>query len=271
MRIARISACAVALFCLALAPAYAQKGQAGGGSATHGNPHATTAAKAPAPTTHGPSATSHGPTTQGGPKTTTGTTTTTTKAHGNPHTTATTSGTSTGGTNTATSTTSATTGTATSTGTTATTSTTPLNAIALKLQGTPLGNRIAKMLPANMTLNSASSGYRNKGQFIAAVHVSQNLGIPFADLRATMLGLPLTGTTTGGTSSGTTATTTTTLKPMSLGQAIQKLQPSANATTEAARAETQTRTDLSTTTTATTTTTSKPTSTATKTSKKKSD
>ena len=46
------------------------------------------------------------------------------------------------------------------------------------------------MLPANMTLNGASSGFRNQGQFIAAVHVSQNLGIPFADLRAAMLGLP---------------------------------------------------------------------------------
>ena len=79
------------------------------------------------------------------------------------------------------------------------------------------------------------------------------------------------GTTIGGTSSGTTATTTTTLTPMSLGQAIQKLRPSANATTEAAHAETQTRTDLSTTTSATTTTTSKPTSTTTTTSRKKSD
>jgi hypothetical protein len=151
---------------------------------------------------------------------------------------------------------------------------TPLNPIALKLQGKPLGARIEKMLPANMTLNTASAGFRNQGQFIAAVHVSQNLGIPFADLRATMLGLPLPGKTTGGTttvgtSSSTTATTTTTSTPMSLGQAIQKLKPSANATTEATHAETQARADLSTTTSATTTTTSKPTSTTT--SKKKSD
>jgi len=142
-----------------------------------------------------------------------------------------------------------------------------LNPIDLKLTGKPLGDRLAKMLPANMTLNSASTGFRNQGQFIAAVHVSQNLGIPFADLRATMLGLPLPATTIGGTPSGTS---TTTLSPMSLGQAIQKLRPLANATTEAAHAETQTRTDLSTTTTTTTTTTSKTSSTA-KPSKKKSD
>jgi hypothetical protein len=117
------------------------------------------------------------------------------------------------------------------------------------------------MLPAKMTLNDASSGFRNQGQFIAAVHVSQNLGIPFADLRVALLGLPKPGTTT--------TSTTTTLTPQSLGQAIQKLQPSANATTEAAHAETQARADLSTTTTGTTTTTSR--TTATKTSKKKSN
>jgi hypothetical protein len=165
--------------------------------------------------------------------------------------------TSTGGTTTSTA--SGTAGSGSSTGTT--TTPTVLNPIALKLQGKPLGDRIAKMLPANMTLNSASTGFRNQGQFIAAVHVSQNLGIPFADLRATMLGLPLPGMTP----------TTATLSPMSLGQAIQKLRPLANATTEAAHAETQTRTDLSTTTTATTTTTSKTSTTSTKPSKKKSD
>ena len=95
------------------------------------------------------------------------------------------------------------------------------------------------MLPANMTLNTASAGFRNQGQFIAAVHASQNLGIPFADLRAAMLGLPTPGTTT---------TPTTPLTRLSLGQAIQKLRPQANATTETSHAETQARADLSTTT-----------------------
>jgi hypothetical protein len=121
------------------------------------------------------------------------------------------------------------------------------------------------MLPPNMTLNRASSGFRNQGQFIAAVHVSQNLGIPFADLRAAMLGLPRPGTTPAPN---------TTLTPLSLGQAIQKLRPLANAPTEASHAETQARTDLSTTTTGTTTTgttTTTPRATTTKTSKKKSD
>jgi hypothetical protein len=137
---------------------------------------------------------------------------------------------------------------------------TPLNPIAQKLQGKPLGARIEKMLPANMTLNTASAGFRNQGQFIAAVHVSRNLGIPFADLRAAMLGLPRPGTT---------PTPNTTLTPLSLGQAIQKLRPAANATTEASHAETQARADLSTATAGTTTATSG--TTATKSSKKKSD
>jgi len=110
-----------------------------------------------------------------------------------------------------------------------------------------------------MTLNRASSGFRNQGQFIAAVHVSQNLGIPFADLRAAMLGLPRPGTTPAPN---------TTLTPLSLGQAIKQLRPQANAPTEASHAETQARADLSTTTVTTTTTSRAP---ATKTSKKKSN
>jgi hypothetical protein len=266
MRIARVSTCAVALFCIAVAPVNAQKGKGGGAAATHGNPHTTTAAKAPTPTTHGASAATHGPktathgpTTSGGPKSNTATTTT--KTHGNPHTTAKASGTATGGTTTPTTTTSATTGTSTSTGTTGTTTAAPLNPIAQKLQGKPLGGRIEKMLPASMTLNTASAGFRNQGQFIAAVHVSQNLGIPFADLRAAMLGLPRPGTTPAPN---------TTLTPLSLGQAIKQLRPQANAPIEASHAETQARADLSTTTTGTTTTTTSRT-TATKTSKKKSN
>ena len=188
MRIARIAACAVALFCLALAPAYAQKGKGGGAPAPHGNPHTTTAAKGPMTTTQSPSAATHGPksTTHGGPKTTT-----TTKTHGNPHTVTKASSTST---------------------TNAQSTTTRLNPIGQKLQGKPLGARIEKMLPANMTLNTASAGFRNQGQFIAAVHASQNLGIPFADLKTKMLAGD------------------------SLGSAIQALKPEADGQIEARRA-----------------------------------
>jgi hypothetical protein len=107
---------------------------------------------------------------------------------------------------------------------TTTRTTTTVNPIAQKLQGKPLGDRIQKMLPAGMTLDQASSGFRNQGQFIAAVHVSQNLGIPFADLKAAMLGRSTNGATTS---------------PMSLGQAIQKLRPTVDSTTAVRRAETE--------------------------------
>jgi hypothetical protein len=139
-----------------------------------------------------------------------------------------------------------------------------VNPIAEKLQNKPLGARIEKMLPSGMTLDTASEGFRNQGQFIAAVHVSQNLGIPFAELKATMLGRPVAGSTTDITSSS----------PMSLGQAIQRLKPFANATTEATRGETQAADDLKPTGTATSTptTTSSPTTstTTTRTTKKPS-
>jgi len=244
MPIARISAGVLAVLWLTGPAAYAQKGK--GGPSTHGGGPKTTA-----PTSHGSShaaggpktttATSHGnprtttatPKTHGNPHTTTATTTT--KTHGNPHTRTTGSSTSTGN---------ATTNTATST--------TTLNPIAQKLRGKPLGDRIQQMLPTGMTLNAASAGFKNQGQFIAAVHVSQNLGIPFTQLKAAMLGTSTT-TATNGTSTGTAGTTTnTSTNPMSLGQAIQKLKPTANAGVEVQRAETQASTDVSGTTTTST-------------------
>ena len=107
-----------------------------------------------------------------------------------------------------------------------------------------------------MTLDKASMGFKNQGQFIAALHVSQNLGIPFVTLKSNMVtvtpgvaGQPATATQTG-----------------SLGQAIQKSKTTTNVTGEVEKAEAQAAADLqsagltssSTTTTTTTTTTKKP-------------
>jgi hypothetical protein len=106
-----------------------------------------------------------------------------------------------------------------------------------------------------MTMNKAALGFKNQGQFIAALHVSQNLGIKFTDLKAKMLGTA--GTTgTGGT---TGATTTATTSPKSLGQSIQALKGSVDANAAVREAETQTEHDLTapTGTTTTGTTTSK--------------
>src|SRR5205814_8162149 len=107
-----------------------------------------------------------------------------------------------------------TTGGATTGGTT--TGTTQLNPIAQTLSSKPhLAAKIQKLLPAGMTLNQASAGFKNQGQFIAALHVAKNLNVPFADLKALMVGAPAGtgatgGTTTGGTTSGGTTTGGTT-------------------------------------------------------------
>src|SRR5258708_3714949 len=46
--------------------------------------------------------------------------------------------------------------------------------------------RVQPLLPAGVTLSSAAAGFRNQGQFLAALHVSRNLGIPFSQLKAEM-------------------------------------------------------------------------------------
>ena len=66
-----------------------------------------------------------------------------------------------------------------------------------------LNTRIAKLLPPNMDLATAAMGFKNQGQFIAALHVSKNLNIPFDQLKAKMTGPD----------------------SVSLGKAIQQLRP----------------------------------------------
>lgn len=82
--------------------------------------------------------------------------------------------------------------------------------------------RLQPLLPAGMTLDQAAQGFKNQGQFIAALHVSHNLNIPFTQLKAEM-----TGTDHD-----------------SLGQAIHKLMPTANAKAEARTADAAAKADL---------------------------
>ena len=129
-------------------------------------------------------------------------------------------------------------------GSTSSSTTTPtgpsirLNPIAAKIASKPqLNARITAMLPKGMTLNQASRGFKNQGQFIAALHVSQNLGCDcFKQIKTDM-----------------------TRKNMSLGQAIQDVKKTANTPVEVHRAETETDHDVksgaSTTTAASTVTT----------------
>src|ERR671920_122723 len=50
-----------------------------------------------------------------------------------------------------------------------------------------LVERLRTMLPVGTDMTTASSGFRNQGQFVAAIHVSNNLGIPFDDLKKRMV------------------------------------------------------------------------------------
>jgi hypothetical protein len=122
----------------------------------------------------------------------------------------------------------------TSTETTPTTTTTstgttwePTNAVAEKLMGKP--NQLAKakaVLPAGTDINDATAGFKNFGQFNAAVNVSQNLGIDFADLKSAMTGITLEGDKTNEPTK-------------SLGQAIKQYRPGVDAEAEAALATSQ--------------------------------
>src|SRR5439155_25296455 len=106
---------------------------------------------------------------------------------------------------------SGTTGTTTGTGTTPGTSTgttTASNPISQKISSKPqLSSKVQNMLPSGMSLETASAGFKNQGQFLAALHVSKNLNIPFADLKGAMLGTPVARTTSDGTATGGTTTT----------------------------------------------------------------
>lgn len=63
--------------------------------------------------------------------------------------------------------------------------------------------RVKEMLPPGLTIEKASEGFRNQGQFVATLQASKNLDIEFASLKAEMTGS----------------------KRLTLGEAIQKLKP----------------------------------------------
>jgi hypothetical protein len=72
------------------------------------------------------------------------------------------------------------------------------------------------------TLKADANGFKNFGQFMAAIHVSHNLDIPFSDLQAKMTGP----------------------NAVSLGKAIQVLKPEANSKDEAKKATTEANEDV---------------------------
>lgn len=57
------------------------------------------------------------------------------------------------------------------------------------LQHNPaLAARLAPLVPPGMTAEQAAAGFKNPGQFVAALNISKNLNIPFADLKSQMTG-----------------------------------------------------------------------------------
>ena len=87
---------------------------------------------------------------------------------------------------------------------------------------TKLASKLQSLLPAGTNLQQAAEGFKNLGQFVAAVHVSHNLGIPFDQLKAKMMGPP----------------------KESLGQAVHALKPDADSKSEASKANKQTKQDM---------------------------
>ncbi len=101
----------------------------------------------------------------------------------------------------------------------------------LLTRNTKLAANLEALLPAGTKATDACSGFKNLGQCVAAVHVSHNLGLSFTDLKTKML--------------GTAATKTTAAVPaMSLGKAIQTLDPNADAKAEIGKATKQAKVDL---------------------------
>src|SRR5262245_47996207 len=193
--------------------AYAQHGHATtppahGPSTTHGSSGASTPGNSGA-TTHGQSG-SHGPATKPTSSTTThGSGNTHTSGGGNPH--------STGGAPTNKKSATTTTGTSPTTTGSGSGTTVTLTPVQQKLQkNTNLAAKLRTRLPANTDLMDAARGFRNLGQFVAAVNVSNNLGLDFTQLKTRMVG-----------------------DGMSLGQAIQQQKKTVDVDTEVHRAESE--------------------------------
>jgi hypothetical protein len=87
---------------------------------------------------------------------------------------------------------------------------------------TKLAAKLQSLLPKGTDLTLASSQFKNLGQFVSAVHVAHNLGIPFDQLKAKMMGPP----------------------KESLGKAIHALRPDADSKSEISKAGKQAKQDI---------------------------
>jgi hypothetical protein len=85
-----------------------------------------------------------------------------------------------------------------------------------------LAARLQPLLPPKTDLQVASAGFDQLGAFVSAVRVSDNLKIPFDQLKTLLTGP----------------------EPKSLGQAIKELRPAADVAAEVRKAEAQAKKDL---------------------------
>ena len=85
-----------------------------------------------------------------------------------------------------------------------------------------LSSRLQPLMPDGTNVQDASAGFKNLGDFVSAVHVSRNLGIPFDDLRARVTGPDA----------------------VSLGKAVKELKPEVNSGAEVKKAKAQAKRDL---------------------------
>jgi hypothetical protein len=96
----------------------------------------------------------------------------------------------------------------------------PTSPATLLEQNNKLETKLASFFPPGTNITQEAAGFKNLGQFVSAVHVSHNLGIPFNTLKCTELG------TTKATSSGAVCPSSVTNSgPEKLGKAIQTLKP----------------------------------------------
>src|SRR5215467_7667471 len=97
------------------------------------------------------------------------------------------------------------------------------SSVAEKLtDNTKLASKLQSLLPSGTNLQMAAQGFKNLGQFVAAVHVAHNLGISFDELKAKMIGPP----------------------KESLGKAIHAMKPDANSSEETKKGEKQAKQDM---------------------------
>jgi hypothetical protein len=240
MGLVKRSAVALTLAALVVTPLHAaQRGRSGAHAPAAAPKGPKTVPHGPTSSTHGP--TSHGPSKAGGPaavphgqsaKAQTGSST---KVKGKPTTTTATTANSTSGTASSPASTAAATSVDFTSG----------KAGQLLTKNDALRSRLETRLQAvgyTGTVYQAAYGFKNAGQFIAATNVSQNLAIPFEQLKLQMTGLSVSpagvvlqaNTTPGGTIAMVDPADATSPAPtQSLGQAIHTFNTDVNATTTA--------------------------------------